>query len=234
MGNAAGRCSAASTASSPTRSGAAEAQVAELNAFADQLRTAAVQLSGDPVDGPCGPDCACVTRATGDDIESTTVNMGRKPPTVPEDVPIACTLEPDALPDRLAEWQHVLTAATGRDAIDGGLRIEFRPDADTAELGRLIGAEQRCCGFFRFTLMIDASGIALEVRAPELAAGCQPTCSERRDRPERSSSSVPTRPLSIRHLGGIRLWAGIVSDSETDPAQIAVSGVRGVDAPAHH
>ena len=39
----------------------AETQVAELTAFAAQLRASAEQLAGDPVDGPCGPDCACLT-----------------------------------------------------------------------------------------------------------------------------------------------------------------------------
>jgi hypothetical protein len=41
---------------------------------------------------------------------------------------------------------------------------------DLGQLARLIGAEQRCCAFFTFTLTVDATGIALEVRAPELAA----------------------------------------------------------------
>ena len=44
------------------------------------------------------------------------------------------------------------------------------PDVDLGDLGRLIGAEQHCCAFFHFTLTVDAAGIALEVRAPELAA----------------------------------------------------------------
>ena len=52
----------------------------------------------------------------------------------------------------------------------GGLRIEFGPDVDLGELGRLIGAEQHCCAFFSFMLTVDAAAIALEVQAPELAA----------------------------------------------------------------
>ena len=39
---------------------AAETQVGELTAFATQLRASAEQLAGEPVDGPCGPDCACL------------------------------------------------------------------------------------------------------------------------------------------------------------------------------
>ena len=75
------------------------------------------------------------------------------------------------MPDRLAEWASVLQHTTRRTAIEGGLRIELRPDIDFGDLGRLIGAEQHCCAFFRFTLTVDADGIVLEVRAPELAAG---------------------------------------------------------------
>lgn len=35
-------------------------QIVELTALADQLRYAAVQLSGPAVDGPCSEDCACL------------------------------------------------------------------------------------------------------------------------------------------------------------------------------
>ena len=71
---------------------------------------------------------------------------------------------------RAAEWADVLVDATRRVALDGGLRIEFGPDVDLGNLGRLIGAEQRCCAFFNFALTVDTGGIVLDVRAPELAA----------------------------------------------------------------
>ncbi len=74
------------------------------------------------------------------------------------------------MPDRLAEWASVLSTATGRTAIDDGLRINFGADVDFGDLGRLIGAEQHCCAFFQFALTVDANGTVLEVRAPELAA----------------------------------------------------------------
>ena len=141
-----------------------------MSAFSAQLRTAADHLSGEPVDGPCGPDCACLTGGTDLGlVDTSTVTLGRKPDPVPVEVPIACTLDPGALSDRVAEWASVLTEVTRRP-VDGGLRIEFGPDVDLGHLGRLIGAEQRCCAFFKFSLTVDAAGIALEVRAPELAA----------------------------------------------------------------
>ena len=103
-------------------------------------------------------------------VDTSMITLGRKPDAVPVEVPIACTLEPGAMSDRVAEWANVLTDATRRVAMDGGLRIEFGPDVDLGNLGRLIGAEQQCCAFFNFALTVDAGGIALEVRAPELAA----------------------------------------------------------------
>src|SRR4051812_22639340 len=42
----------------------AERQIAELIAFSSQLRASAAQLSGEPVDGPCGDGCACVLGST--------------------------------------------------------------------------------------------------------------------------------------------------------------------------
>ncbi len=40
--------------------GDTQRQIAELGAFAAQLRVAATHLAGDPVEGPCGDDCACL------------------------------------------------------------------------------------------------------------------------------------------------------------------------------
>lgn len=127
----------------------ANAQIAELTEFAVQLRSAAEQLSAEPVDGPCDTDCACLS--TG---------------------PIACTLEPGSMPDRLAEWAAVLATAQHRVALDdGGLRIEFADNVHLGELARLAAAEQHCCAFFSFALTIDRRGTALEVRAPDGATG---------------------------------------------------------------
>lgn len=146
----------------------AQRQVVELSAFAAQLQTAAEQLSGEPVDGPCDDNCACATAAPGPSVAASPVMLGSKP----DDLPIACTLEPGAMPHRLAEWNTVLGRAQARIAIgDGALRIEFANEADLGDLARLVAAEQHCCEFFSFALTIDQRGIGLEVRAPEGAAG---------------------------------------------------------------
>jgi hypothetical protein len=82
--------------------------------------------------------------------------------------PIACTLEPEAMPDRLAEWKAVLGQATARTrAADGAIRVEFSNDFDLSGLAALVVAEQHCCAFFAFNITVDHRGIALEVRAPE-------------------------------------------------------------------
>ena len=86
----------------------------------------------------------------------------------PLTAPIACTLDADAMPDRLADWRAVLDRAQARaTAEDGALRVELAPDVDLGELARLVAAEQRCCAFFAFAINVDHRGLALEVRAPE-------------------------------------------------------------------
>jgi DNA-binding transcriptional MerR regulator len=51
---------------------AAERQIAELTALTDELRHAALQLAGPPVDGPCSVDCACAAIDTSGRIALTT------------------------------------------------------------------------------------------------------------------------------------------------------------------
>ncbi len=141
----------------------AQSQITELTAFSAQLRTAASQLSRDPVDGPCGDDCACVTDTSTGDSTAVPVVLGAEP----SDPPIACTLEPDAMPDRLAGWQIILEHARSRStASDGTLRVELDPATDLGELARLVAAEQHCCAFFSFAITVDHRGTALQVGAP--------------------------------------------------------------------
>ena len=142
---------------------ATQAQIAELLAFASQLQAAAGRLAAPATDDPCGVGCACLT--PDDDHATFAVELGRSRS---DEVPIACTLQPGAMTDRIDHWQRVLGAATGRSTTtDGRLRIQFAADVDVAELARLIEAEQHCCTFFAFALTIDRHGVALEVGAPD-------------------------------------------------------------------
>ena len=143
----------------------AQEQIGELTAFAAELRTAASQLAGEPVDGPCGEGCACLT-AAGRAPEPGSVSLGD----TADGPPIACTLEPGAVPDRLADWQTILAHARARRALPGGgVRVELDPTVGLDDLALLVAAEQRCCAFFSFAITVDGRGVGLEVRAPDRA-----------------------------------------------------------------
>lgn len=145
----------------------AQRRRAELIRFTAQLQTAAAHLGGDPTDGPCSEGCACLTDPEVPEAASTSVELGRR-----FDPAIACTLPAAAVPGRLDDWQGVLIHVTARDRLaDGGLRLSLDSAVPLDELARLAAAEQGCCAFFAVAITVDDRGIALEVRAPEDAAG---------------------------------------------------------------
>jgi hypothetical protein len=87
------------------------------------------------------------------------------------DVPIACTLSPDALQARreglLAD---LLRRAEDHELTEEGLRMSFSPGADTlATLARVVEAERRCCRFLRFVITVEPDGgpVSLELSGPE-------------------------------------------------------------------
>ena len=156
-------------------------QIAELTTLAADLQRAAASLSSTPVEGPCDDTCGC----TGDTMTmpgeglagvGTAVPLIAKPATGSGgdgEAPIACTLAAGEMSSRLEEWQalledkgDLLQGVTARHPLEEGLRLEFAADTDVTEIARLAAAEQRCCRFFRFALVIDDRGIALEVHAP--------------------------------------------------------------------
>lgn len=144
----------------------AQQRSTELVRFTAQLQTAATHLGGDPVDGPCGAGCACLT----DPLEITRSGLTPVEPGHRADPAIACTLSPGEMPDRMGDWQAVLAQVTDRERTpDGGLRLSLDARVPLDELARLAAAEQGCCAFFAFAITIDHRGIALEVRAPEAA-----------------------------------------------------------------
>lgn len=144
---------------------AARGQISELSDFSAQLLTAAEQLSGPALDGACGPESACIA-VHPDGPVATAADGGRVP-----DAPVSCTLDRGDVPERVREWKAALSGATGRSTTPGGgLRITFGDDVDAGRLARLMAAEQRCCGFFAFSLTADRRGVALEVWAPAEAS----------------------------------------------------------------
>ena len=144
---------------------AARRQIAELEALTGQLAGAAAQLAVPAVDGPCDETCACVSEVPPAGPQPVPVALVAEPL-----APVACTLDPGSLPERLAEWRAVLDHAASRlRTADGGLRIEFDGDLALDGLTRLAAAEQRCCAFLGFAITVDHRGVALEVQAPESA-----------------------------------------------------------------
>jgi DNA-binding transcriptional MerR regulator len=145
----------------------AQRRSAELVRFTAQLQATAAHLGGDPVDGPCGDGCACVTSPRGaPDAAASPVALGD-----PADRTVACTLAGADVPGRMEDWRQVLENVTDRAPTpDGGLRLALSPAVQLDELTRLAAAEQGCCTFFAFAVTIDHRGIALEVRAPTGAA----------------------------------------------------------------
>ena len=150
-------------------------QIAELTTLAADLQRASAGLSTEPVDGPCDDTCGCSTDTTAPLTTETSVPLIAKAmPESSDEVPIACRLSAGEMSTRLDEWtalladkQHLLRGVTARHALDdGGLRLEFGPNTEVTEIARLAAAEQSCCRFYSFAVVIDNRGTALEVHAP--------------------------------------------------------------------
>ena len=87
-----------------------------------------------------------------------------------EPIPIACTLDADEVPGRVTRWRDLLQQATARETREDGTRhIDFAGagPAFLEDLARLVALEQACCAFFTFVVTVDASGVSLDVRAPD-------------------------------------------------------------------
>ena len=86
------------------------------------------------------------------------------------DLPVVCTLDPATLKTRREGLlTDVLHAASQRQLLPDGLRLQFCASSDTlALITRAIDAERRCCRFltFRLTLDPDEGPIALEMTGP--------------------------------------------------------------------
>lgn len=84
------------------------------------------------------------------------------------DTSLACTLSPEALPQRLNWIQRVTSAYLKSHQLkDSTLRLTYRPQAKT-DLVKIVAAEERCCAFLRFSLHdMEDGGIELEIHAPQ-------------------------------------------------------------------
>jgi hypothetical protein len=81
------------------------------------------------------------------------------------DLPIACTLSPGELQDRL-ELVEELTedAPVAREPIAGGIRARFRAGPGVERRVReLAAAEARCCAFLDFAVRVEPDAVLLDV-----------------------------------------------------------------------
>ena len=150
----------------------AQTEIVELVTLTAELRRAAAALEGHRPTGACDDQCGCVTDPTDIRPGEFAVALTNKPAEKP-DTTVACTLSPDRMRDRIDTWNELLRdktallgVVTSRTAIGDGIRLEFAPGVDIAELAQLAAAEQDCCRFFNFAITIDHRGVGLDITAP--------------------------------------------------------------------
>ena len=87
-----------------------------------------------------------------------------------DELPIACTLSPDALRTRrdgvLADLRR---RAERHELTESGVRLRFSSSADiVAALARVVDAERECCRFLRFVIAVEPDGgpVSLELSGP--------------------------------------------------------------------
>ena len=87
------------------------------------------------------------------------------------DLPIVCTLTPDALRARreglLAD---LLRRSTSHELLPEGLRLRFPSSAETfVSITRAVEAERHCCRFLRFMITVepDEGPLTLELTGPQ-------------------------------------------------------------------
>jgi hypothetical protein len=76
------------------------------------------------------------------------------------ELPVACTLTPEALRARRAGLlSDLLGRAEGREDLPEGLRLRFAPTAETLPtIARAVEAARHCCRFLRFEITVEPDG----------------------------------------------------------------------------
>jgi hypothetical protein len=86
------------------------------------------------------------------------------------DLPIMCTLTPDALRARREGLlSDLMRRAEGREDLSDGLRLRFAATEDAlASITRAVEAERHCCRFLRFGITVEPDGgpIFVELTGP--------------------------------------------------------------------
>jgi MerR family transcriptional regulator, copper efflux regulator len=145
----------------------ARERLVELAGLLADLHRAVAGLDRHRPSGPCDDACGCVVEpAESVDAASSAPPLVLVRGPGADDPPIACSLPPAALPERLAAFRALAEAARGREPIDRGVRLELG-DADLGALAELLRHEQTCCTFWEFAITVDARGVGVEVRGPD-------------------------------------------------------------------
>ena len=86
------------------------------------------------------------------------------------ELPIACTLTPEALRQRREELlPGLVRRAETCDRLATGVRLRYAPSADVlGDIVKMIETERQCCRFLRFELSVapDLGPVTLEVTGP--------------------------------------------------------------------
>jgi hypothetical protein len=86
------------------------------------------------------------------------------------ELPIVCTLTPDALRARREGLlSDLMRQAEGHDDLPDGLRLRFAATGDRlSTVTRAVEAERHCCRFLRFGITVEPDGgpIFLELSGP--------------------------------------------------------------------
>jgi hypothetical protein len=88
-------------------------------------------------------------------------------------VPIACTLAPDGVADRMEEWRTFLsTMVTKVEQVTNQATLTLLRDGETLVVATdLAEREKACCPFFQFSIEVDAFWARLLVGVPLGAEG---------------------------------------------------------------
>jgi len=86
------------------------------------------------------------------------------------ELPVVCTLTPDALRAR-REWllSDLLRQADNHEQLQEGLRLRFTPTSETlTTIARAVDSERHCCLFLRFEIAVEPDGgpMFLELSGP--------------------------------------------------------------------
>ena len=139
----------------------ARAHSAELADSIARLELALAATEPAPQPGPCDGGCGCLNEPR----QSGPPPHQSGPLSQP---PLACSLTGADQGVRTRAWHDLFAQATARESVPGGVRVTL-PAALAGLAAELAAAEQRCCPFFRFTLLFAGGGVQLTAQAPAAA-----------------------------------------------------------------